>query len=143
MRMKGLSPVVVCLLTSAGPALSNSQCPSGVIGYWPLDGDGTEVVNGLAGDVIGGVTFAPGVSGQAAYFDGNESYIDAGSHPELTTFGGSAMSVAAWVYRQPDGPAGDPDSAVITSRTFCNEGNFQLYSSLGDQVYFSKCLDGP
>jgi hypothetical protein len=55
------------------------------------------------------------------------------------------MTVAAWVLREPwPGVVGDGLGAVITARTDCNAGNFQLYAHLfGDELYYSKWFPGP
>lgn len=123
-------------------ALGAAQCPASVVGYWPLDGDGTEAVHGFPGTLVGSVGFSTGQVGQAASLGGDGSYVDSGAHAELTDFGGESMTVAAWVLREPwPGVVGDGLGAVITSRTFCNAGNFQLYAHLfGDELYYSKWL---
>ena len=113
-----------------------------MVGYWPLDGNGDEVVNAFTGVLVGNVSFVNGKVGLSAELDGDGSYIDAGVHSELTEFGGNQMSVSAWVYREEHGPGTENASAVITSRTNCNEGNFQLYDDLAPNVYFSKWLNG-
>ena len=114
------------------------SCPADIAGYWPLDTNGDEVINGLPGNLAGTVYFQNAVVGGGALLLGDGSYIDAGAHPELTTFGGSQLSLMAWVYRYPDGPAGDSESPIITARTpFCAQGNFQFYDRVGSNVFFS------
>ena len=131
-------------LLAAPLVASAAQCPSAVVGYWPLDGNGTESVNGFAGTAVGTVAFVPGVAGQALSLGGDGSYVDVGAHPELTAFPADEMTVAAWVLRQPwPGVVGDGLGAVITARTYCNAGGFQLYAHLfGDELYYSKWAPG-
>jgi hypothetical protein len=143
MKYSILAALLAVSLCAPLPAVA--QCPSGVIGYWPMDGDGTEQVNSIPGSVVGVASFVPGVVGQAVDLDGDGAYVDSGVSPELSDFGGHQMSLAAWVYREAAPPSpvlADGYGAVITARTFCNEGNWQLYGYLGNNVYYSKWLDG-
>lgn len=143
MRANRWLATVVLLAMSWSSAHASGDCSVGVVGYWPLDGDGTERVNGLPGTLVGNATFVPGVVGQALDLPGDGSFLDAGTHAVLTDHGGSQMTVAAWIYLEPDGPAGDEHAAAITARTFCNEGNWQLYGDLFGNLYYSKWLNGP
>lgn len=99
-------------------------------------------MNGFPGTLVGNATFVPGVVGQALELPGDGSYLDAGTHAALTSHGGSEMSVAAWIYMEPDGPAGNALAPVVTARTFCNQGNWQLYGSVDGYLYYSKWLNG-
>jgi hypothetical protein len=126
----GLASICVA---AAAAAQSSSVCPGGAVGYWPLDGSGTEVVNGFPGAVIGSVMFVPGVVGQAASFDGL-SFIDNGPRAELSSFGGTELSFSAWVQ-----PSQQIDLApIVSARTGCNAGTYQLYASVFGNVYMSK-----
>ncbi len=145
LAVRGLvaSGVAAVLLMTPQLAIAN-QCDANVVGYWPLDGDTTEMVNGIAGTPIGSVSYGSGPVGQAMGLGGDGSYVDVGAHAALTDFGGDQMSIAAWVYRGPAGPVGDGLGAVITARTYCNAGNFQLYAHLfSEELYFSKWADPP
>jgi hypothetical protein len=102
-----------------------------------MEGNGVEMVNNFPGSLIGNVTFAQGQVGQAASFDGNFTYIDAGTHPELSMFGGTQISFSAWLYRLPDPqsetgpvPGNDLFAPVINARTYCGEGNWQFYGDV-------------
>jgi Concanavalin A-like lectin/glucanases superfamily/Thrombospondin type 3 repeat len=146
-RVLGLLFVVGVALASGG-AWASGSCPAGLVGYWPLDTDGTEVVHQFPGALIGNVSFASGVVGQSASFDGNGSYIDAGFQPALSAFGGNQLTFSAWLNPLEDPQAGNPidgndtDSAVINARTFCNEGNWQFYEAIGSRLYISKWYQG-
>lgn len=130
-------------LTSVANA---GQCPDSLVAYWPLDGNATELTQELEADLIGNVEFVDGHVGQGARLDGNFSYIDVGPSEEIGMSGGTEMTVAAWVKREvpPFIPGTDGDSVVITARTNCNAGNYQLYDSIGGGggingvTYFSK-----
>ncbi len=145
--------VLLGLLCSAGWAAGDlEQCSqSGLVAYWPMEGNGVEMVHNISGSLVGNLTFVPGQVGQAASFDGLTAFIDAGTHAELSTFGGTQISFAAWLYRLPDPQSGDPDpnlnldfQPVINARTNCGEGNWQFYGDVGvyGGVFMSKWYQG-
>lgn len=136
--------LILVVLATASPALGQAQCPADLVGYWPLDGNGEELVNGFPGVLVGNVQFVSGAVGQAARLDGNFSFIDAGTHPELA-FGGTELTFSAWIKPEPDTtqvPGNDHLSVVVTSRTNCGAGNWQLYDRHGFGItpatYISK-----
>ncbi len=153
--MSRLSFILICWLqvgltagaaAAQGTGLAETQsCPRGTIAYWPFDGDVNEAVNVLPGQIIGNVSFAAGQVGQAASFDGDLSYVDAGLHPEISVVLGDEISFTAWIFptEQPNPlpPGRDGDSAVITARTFCDDGNYQFYDRLSSTLYISKWDD--
>lgn len=131
----------------AAPVQAQQQCTV-PIAYWPMEGDGTEVINGFPGTQVGTADFGPGAVGQGLELDGiadgspaGGPYLDVGMHPELTAFGGSELTIAAWVRRDPDGSAGGPgagtDGAIVSARTQCDLGNYQFYGNLGTNLYLS------
>lgn len=68
--------------------------PSGLVGWWPGDGNANDIVGGNNGTLQGSVTFAPGMVGQAFSFDG-ASYVDA-SDSNLPV-GNSSATISAWI----------------------------------------------
>ena len=76
-------------------ALPGSAFAAGLLHWWKADGDFTDAVDTNDGSGAGETTFAPGLSGQAFLFDGNDDYV---SVPDATThrFAGS-FSIDAWV----------------------------------------------
>src|SRR5437764_1094046 len=68
--------------------------PSGLVGWWPGDGNANDVGGGSNGTLQGNVTFVPGMVGQAFNFDGN-SYVDA-SDSNLPV-GNSSATISAWI----------------------------------------------
>jgi hypothetical protein len=58
--------------------LSASQARGGLISYWAGEGNANDSAGPNSGTLINGVTFEPGVIGQAFHFDGT-SYVQAGT----------------------------------------------------------------
>ncbi len=87
---------------AAGKCSSCSPTPSGIVGWWPANGNGYDTVNGNNGSLVNGVSFAPGAVGQAFSFNQvNQQYVDLpfGTTSQLLT--NSAGSISAWVNQAP------------------------------------------
>jgi len=90
-----LLSVVAC---SGGSHSDNCNPPPvGMVGWWPGDGNGTDLVEGDTAVGADGATFAPGLIGQAFALDGLSSYFSAPDDPELNPT--AAITVSAWVKR--------------------------------------------
>ncbi|MDQ3773700.1 MAG: LamG domain-containing protein [Pseudomonadota bacterium] len=62
------------------------QPPSGLVSWWPGDGNADDIQNGNDGTLQNGATFAAGMVGQAFSFDGVDDYVDLGNWFNLQTF---------------------------------------------------------
>ena len=49
--------------------------PTGLVSWWPGDGNADDIEDGNDGTLLGGVTFAPGLVGQAFSFDGVDAFV--------------------------------------------------------------------
>jgi len=70
-----------------GPTPTTPQCtppPSGLVSWWPADGDFADIADANTGTGAGAVTFVPGKVGQAFKFNGNsDSFITLPNNPNL------------------------------------------------------------
>jgi hypothetical protein len=58
--------------------LVKAQSTSGLVAYYPFDGNANDFSgNGRNGTEYNGITYAPGIKGQAANFNGTNAYIKA------------------------------------------------------------------
>ncbi len=102
MCRENVAPVAFGLALSLILAgIVHGDITTGLVGYWPLDGDGTDLSgNGLHGTVNGNVIPAPDRSGYAdaaLSFPGDAgSYIGVADSPELNITG--EITLAAWVF---------------------------------------------
>lgn len=98
--LKGTSaavPVVPAGITDVGQ-IRLASClppPSGLISWWPGDGNANDAVNGNNGTLQGGATFAPGLVGQAFSFDGVDDYVAAPDSPAWD-FGSNDFTIELW-----------------------------------------------
>jgi hypothetical protein len=74
--------------------------PISLIGYWPLDGDGTDASSGNRPlTLVGGPAFATGLFGQALSLAGNPAQSAARPVDDAAfDFGSSDFSIQVWVY---------------------------------------------
>jgi hypothetical protein len=70
---------------------------TGMISWWPGDGNASDIVDGNNGTIVGPVGFAPGKVGLAFSFNGTTGAIDAGNAADLQVSAGD-FSIEAWVY---------------------------------------------
>ena len=98
--LAGFSLAVPALAGSVD-ALATSQsgsctaAPSGLIGWWPGDGNANDIADALNGTLMGGATAtAVGEVGQAFSFDGTNGYV---SIPNSTALEPTNLTVEAWV----------------------------------------------
>ena len=62
-----------CMIPEGCPPVQKLPQPPKLIGWWPADGNASDVVGGHNGILSGDVTFGLGRTGQAFNFDGNSS----------------------------------------------------------------------
>jgi WD40 repeat protein len=95
--------------------------PDGVVAWWRADGNAKDSVGGNHGTLQGGVTFAPGVAGQAFRLDGAKRYVEVPGS-DLWGFGRRDFSIELWVQWRALTPSNDisAPSAVFIG---CDEGN--------------------
>jgi hypothetical protein len=83
---------------------------TGIISWWPGDGNANDIIDGNNGTVNGPVAFAPGLVGQAFLFDGSSTSVNAGNAANLHVSAGD-FTIEAWVNFN---SAFNPDSFVCT-----------------------------
>jgi len=109
--------------------------PSGMVSWWPGDGNADDIADGNNGTLMGGTTFAPGKVDQAFSLDGVDDFIKVGNPPNLQ-FGNADFSVDAWVHFS----ATTGDMALIDKMlsTFSinNQNGWRLLKQNDDRFWF-------
>ena len=90
--------MAVLALALYAPMVSAQTCappPSGLVSWWPGQGNANDNLGVNNGILEGGVTFAPGEVGQAFNFDGTNGtvFVPDSSSLRLT----SQMTIEAWI----------------------------------------------
>lgn len=94
-------------VAAQGP-LSCVTPPSGMVSWWPGDGNADDIQGGNHGTLMNGATFATGKVGQAFSLDGVDDYVTVPNDPSLNP---NTMTVMAW-YR-PTSFAGNGNNAIV------------------------------
>ena len=67
--------------------------PSGLVSWWPGDGNAKDIVDGNDGTLQGGVTFVSGEVGRAFHFDGTGAV----TIPDRSSLNVSAITIEGWI----------------------------------------------
>jgi hypothetical protein len=65
-----------------------------MVGWWPGDGDATDIIGGNNGTLVNGTGFTPGKVGQAFKLDGTNNYVQI---PDSAALKPTNVTVEAWV----------------------------------------------
>lgn len=91
---------LVALLFGLATATAYADITEGLVAYYPFEGDATDASGrGHHGTVHGGLSYQAGVLGQAAYFNGVNSYIDIANHLDFRLLASDDRSFVFWVRR--------------------------------------------
>ena len=71
--------------------------PSGMVGWWPLDGNWIDLINGDTGIASGGTNFATGKVAQAMVFNGSNRSVRIPASTNLDVGSGGGMSIETWI----------------------------------------------
>ncbi|HYL57485.1 MAG TPA: LamG-like jellyroll fold domain-containing protein [Candidatus Acidoferrales bacterium] len=109
------------------PAAACTAPPTGLISWYPGDGNASDIWTGHNGSLQNGAGFAPGLVNQAFSLDNSSNqFVQIPDAPELEFGPTSPITVDMWVYRTSDSQA----QHFIGKRTGCvgnpNEGTFQM-----------------
>jgi concanavalin A-like lectin/glucanase superfamily protein len=94
-----LLPMVRAQNVTAVSTLCETGCllpPTGLLGWWPGDGNARDIQLGNNGIIMNGATFASGLVKQAFSFDGSDAFIDVPDSPSLHGIT-TTVTVDAWI----------------------------------------------
>jgi hypothetical protein len=89
-----VTSVVATLTVSPRPGCV--PVPSGVVAWWPFDGDGTDLASTNNATVNGSPLFLPGKVGSAILLDGIDDYAVAPPSQSLNVGVGGGMTIEGW-----------------------------------------------
>ncbi|MBK6750529.1 MAG: hypothetical protein IPG67_11090 [Acidobacteria bacterium] len=103
---RALSDSEIAAIYSAGSSgkctIQCSPLPNGAVGWWPANGNGTDIINSNNGSLVNGVSFAPGKVDQAFSFNQlNQQYVELPFGTTSQHLNNSAGSISAWVNQAP------------------------------------------
>jgi len=114
--------------------------PSGLVGWWPGDGNANDIGGTNNGTLQGGATFTTGKVGQAINLNGSSQYLDVPSSASLNPT--SSVSLEAWIY--PRLPLNSVGSPIIkkAGEGLGQQDGYSLEFSGTDGVVFAVNVDG-
>src|SRR5260370_941746 len=119
------SLVAVCHEHKAAalPALQQAcaPLPSGLVSWWPAEGNANDMQDGNNGTLVNGATFASGEVGQAFSFNGTD-YVEIPDASNLDFGPNSPISIAMWVFRT----SSASPMHFIGKRSACGSINYQM-----------------
>ena len=101
--------------------------PSGLADWWKAEGNALDSAGTSAGTIEGGVTFAPGIAGQAFQFNGTNAYIAVPPSADIT--GTSPFSIAVWIKTGSNG-------VIIQQRDASNFNGEYVLAVVGGRINF-------
>jgi concanavalin A-like lectin/glucanase superfamily protein/Big-like domain-containing protein len=116
-----------------------TPAPSGLVSWWPGEGNASDIVGSNRGTLLGGVTFGTGEVGQAFVTNGIDGYLDAGNAPSLHVSSGD-FTAEAWVrFNAPQG-----DMSIVDKMSAGDADGWRLFKSDhdGGDNHFMFCLGG-
>jgi uncharacterized repeat protein (TIGR01451 family) len=93
----GMLLTVIIVMIAPRQAAAQQACvasPTGLVSFWPGDGNAGDIQDGNDGTLMNGVTFAQGLIGSAFSFDGVDDFISIPSSINLVPT--AAVSVDLW-----------------------------------------------
>ncbi len=114
--------------------------PSGLVSWWPGDGNANDIQDGNNGTLMNGATFAPGKVGQAFSFDGVNAFVDIPDSANLNP--SSSFTIEGWFLIDPNAPGNAGDLATLASKSSgsSQEGGWFLLFDDRTQFGLSKAL---
>ncbi len=116
----------VAALKAVSPQTGCIPAPSGLVAWWPGDGNANDIRGNNNGALQNGATFAPGLAGQAFSFDGVDDVVLAPDSPDLNFNSASPITVDLWALRTGTSPV----MHLVGKRSGCSGGLFNYQMAL-------------
>ena len=116
---RALSSTEILSINNAGSAgKCRPTCtppPSGLVSWWPGDGNTNDIQGSNNGALMNGATFAAGMVGQAFSLDGVDDFVQVPDSPAVSITG--AISMDAWI--KPNSVLGSAQTIIAKYNTAC------------------------
>jgi YVTN family beta-propeller protein len=107
--------------------------PSGIIAWWPGEGNANSIIGSNNGTLQGGATFAPGKVGQAFSLNGLNGFIDVPDNSSLRIPGN--LTAEAWINVNSNA------FATILSKNTASSTNYNFH--VINSLFFALTFDAP
>lgn len=146
--MAGAIASMLIIATHAIAAPANSSPtpippPSGMVSWWPGDGNANDIVDGNPGTMVNGATFSAGKVAQAFSFDGVDDYVNVSNSLNLNP-GFSDFTVDFWMRTTYKGTSSyEKFLDLVGKRDFCGYSSFYNLRLTGDGTIWTEVDNGP
>src|SRR3954452_22263254 len=89
--------LALCLGTFSAQAAACITPPSGIVSWWPAEGNASDIVRTNNGVLHGGLSFASGNVGQAFNFDGTAAYVSMAATSSLNVGLSNGFTIECWI----------------------------------------------
>jgi hypothetical protein len=113
---------------SDGININGNGLPAGGVSWWKAEGNANDSVATNNGTLVGGVTFVPGVAGQAFAFNGTDAHVRIPHNANLNA--GAGFSVEFWEKANPSQPEYQFD-IINKSHGFVDETGWAFQGTSG------------
>jgi alpha-tubulin suppressor-like RCC1 family protein len=79
------------------PPAACTPAPSGIVGWWPGEGNAYDFIGGNNGVLVGGISFAGGEVGQGFNFNNTNAYVSVPVAAGLDVGSGGGFTLEAWI----------------------------------------------
>ena len=90
-----------------------APAPSNLVSWWAAEGNANDNEGVNNGTLINGVTFAPGLAGQAFHMNGSAQYVKIPRSPSLLIT--NQITIDFWMNSDPSNPIGSAIEGLVTS----------------------------
>jgi len=128
---------VALSLVPAERVFGQTNCaspPSGLVSWWPAEGDAKDASDGNSGTLQNGVGFTNGIVGRAFGFNGAGQAVDVGNPPNLQL---QNFTIEGWIRRYSTSASWDP-SYTVGAVFHCAWGGYGLGLVDDGRIYLSK-----
>lgn len=138
---RALDQSEIVAIYNAGSAGKCRECtppPASMVGWWPGDGNGSDIIGGANATLENGAGFAPGMVDEAFSFDGSDDRLVIPHNDNQNV--GTGLTIDAWVKHD----TFHPGATIFQKRTTGNTGGYVLETSANDPtaLYLALFIDG-
>jgi hypothetical protein len=85
------------VVLTVNPPPSCDSAPSGLVAWWPAEGNANDIVGTNNGTTTGGITYTNGEVGQAFVFNTTTAAVKVAASPALNVGTGAGLTVECWI----------------------------------------------
>ena len=126
----GLGILALNIFSTASAQTDCYTPPSGIVGWWPGEGNGNDIVGANNASVPDGVTYAPAEVGLGFNLNGNTNRILVPDAPQLNFGSNQDFTIETWIQPLAD-PGNYQDVMTVVSKRFTPD----IFTAVGYEMF--------